>query len=102
MAGAEDGECIQITSNDQLIKIIEVMKVTPHDAQFAQTLPTFSYLTELLSSDDHSEENDYFKRVHKGVKKDHIRIVKSLLSFNPCDRLSIDDILDMSMFDGVR
>ena len=78
------------------------MKVTPHDAHFAQALPTFSYLTELLSTVDNSEVNDYFKRVHLGIKKDQIRIVKSLLSFNPCDRLSINKILDMPMFDGVR
>ena len=45
MADAEDEECIEVTSNDQLIKILQVMKVTPEETEFAQTLPTYNYLT---------------------------------------------------------
>ena len=54
-----------------------------------------------MNSEDNGD-GDYFKQVHYGIKQDHIRIVKSLLKFNPNERMSIDHILNMPLFKDVR
>lgn len=87
--GSDETEQCQITNNDQMVKIVKVLHVTKKDTSFIEQEGAIHYMDQIITNakDDY---NNQMEIKHQGVSAELMEVLKSLVVFNPKERVSID------------
>lgn len=97
-----EGSEINLSSQDQLIKIIEGLGPDCKDDSFLHSKNQRSYLTQMTEGIDFETNKDVLKKLHDKIDKDLLAFLSRCLVFNPNDRSSVDDLLGDAIFEHIR
>ena len=99
--GFENKKELNITSEDQMIKIISTIGATEKDAKKLPLSYQQAYVEQILAHPS-SKPNGRLQRVHEDVDPVLQAILRKILRFDPRERATISELLSHPLFAGIR
>jgi serine/threonine protein kinase len=90
---------VSVSQNDHLIQIIKSLGVKKDEA--LRVGSSVNYIEQIYSSNDCSG-GDRLQRLLNGVDPSLFELIDKLLKFDPVERSSLTDLLELPLFKGIR